>query len=139
MLIQIAYFAIATVIALVVAFVGYRLPGASAGKKKRWMLSVGAASVIWIIFVSIWSLGLENYLARRFGGTLTVDLPANAQFLNATWKEESLWVTYFESSNNRCVFKEYSRYGIMEGDVVIKSCNPVGATVSVDRSGEGVK
>lgn len=139
MLIQIAYFAIATVIALVVAFVGYRLPGASAGKKKRWMLSVGAAAVIWIVFVSIWSLGLENYLARRFGGTLTVDLPANAQFLNATWKEESLWVTYFESRNNRCVFKEYSRYGIMEGDVVIKGCNPVGATVSVDRLGEGVK
>lgn len=139
MLIQIAYFTIATVIALVIAFIGYRLPGASTGRKKRWLLATGLSAVIWIVFIAIWSLGLENYLARRFGGTLNVELPAHAQFLNATWKEDSLWVTYFESDNNRCVFKEFSRYGIMEGDVVIKSCNPVGSTHAVDRSSEGVK
>lgn len=139
MLIQIAYFTIVTVLALVLAYGGYRLPGQGIGTKKRLILAAGISATVWIVFISIWSLGLENYLARRFGGTLTVDLPTNAQFLNATWKEDSLWVTYFESGNNRCVFKEFSRYGIMEGDVVIKSCNPVGATFSVEKSGEGVK
>ncbi|WOF81838.1 hypothetical protein P5704_023855 (plasmid) [Pseudomonas sp. FeN3W] len=107
------------------------------------ILAAGIAAAIWfaaktakaplLAFVAIMAVGsvfyfsfLDNYLARRWGGTLVVKLPADAQMVAMTWKESSLWYQYYIPSTNECVFREDSPIGIVEGEVRTPNCNPVG-------------
>lgn len=69
--------------------------------------------------------GCDQSLTRNFGGTTNVSIPQDAQLLNVTWKEHNLWVLYFEPSTGRCVFKEQSVVGVLQGSVVIEKCNPL--------------
>lgn len=63
-----------------------------------------------------------NDRARRFGGTQTITIPAGEQFVNATWKEVSLWyITKPRESGHVAttyVFQENSAFGIIEGKVL---------------------
>lgn len=117
------YFIALVVIMSVVGFLVFHY--ARGGKLKRLGKVIGSALLVFAVGWSFWEYYLGNTVARRFGGTLTVELPANAKFLSATWKEDSLWVTYFEPQSKRCVFKEFSRMGLVEGDVVIPNCDPI--------------
>lgn len=98
---------------------------AGGGLIKRMMKALTAALLVFAAGWSFWEFYLGNTVARRFGGTLTVELPENAKFVNATWKEDSVWITYYETLTKRCVFKEFSRMGLVEGDVIIPNCDPV--------------
>jgi hypothetical protein len=116
------YFIALLVFMSLVGFIVFQYAGGS--QLKRLAKAVGSALLVGVVGWSFWEFYLGNTVARRFGGTLTVELPTNAQFLGATWKEDSLWVTYYEPQAKRCVFKEFSRMGLVEGDVVIPNCNP---------------
>ena len=65
-----------------------------------------------------------NTAARYYGGTTTIDLEPNTKFLDITWKESSLWVLTKPMLENDIAetyrFEEDSRYGLMEGTVIIK-------------------
>lgn len=116
------YFIALLVVMGLVGFVVFQYAGGS--QLTRLGKAFGSALLVGVVGWSFWQFYLGNTVARRFGGTLTVELPTNAQFLGATWKEDSLWVSYFEPQAKRCVFKEFSRMGLVEGDVVIPNCNP---------------
>jgi hypothetical protein len=116
------YFIALLVFMSLVGFIVFQYAGGS--QLKRLGKAVGSVLLVGVVGWSFWEFYLGNTVARRFGGTLTVELPTNAQFLGATWKEDSLWVTYYEPQAKRCVFKEFSRMGLVEGDVVIPNCNP---------------
>ena len=62
----------------------------------------------------------ENQRARTIGGSFTVDLPKGQVFKNAAWKEHNLWVLTEDTLNKQHIFKEYSSFGILEGEVIIK-------------------
>jgi len=63
-----------------------------------------------------------NVRAKRFGGTMTVELPANQKLVNATWKDSQLWYLSKPMSKTDTAvtytFKEKSNYGIREGSVI---------------------
>ena len=63
----------------------------------------------------------ENTRARMYGGTVNVMLPRGQKLLEVTWKESELWyLTEPMDSNYRPktkVFKEDSRFGVLEGTV----------------------
>ena len=63
----------------------------------------------------------DNTRARMYGGTVNVMLPRGQKLLEVTWKESELWyLTEPMDSNYRPktkVFKEDSRFGVLEGTV----------------------
>lgn len=77
------------------------------------ILFIGGAA--YLIFIPA-----RNTFARNFGGTLEVKLPPNHVVLNATWKEQSLWVVSKDTLTGEVIFWESSSWGIAEGTVKFK-------------------
>jgi hypothetical protein len=78
------------------------------------------------IFLSLFSILFlahctENERAKKYGGTMNVDLPPNTKFISATWKEDELWYIYRNRKNDEppetFTMKEDSRFGIIQGKV----------------------
>lgn len=65
----------------------------------------------------------DNERARNYGGTETINLPANEKVMNVTWKEQNLWVLtrpmHPSDSAETVVFQEKSSYGVYEGKIII--------------------
>lgn len=93
---------------------------------KRKAYAAGTMLITAAVLVMLWYAVFENIAARKWGGTLTIHLPENARLMNMTWKEDSVWYLYYDPASGSCVFKEDSRHGLIEGGVVVKSCNPLG-------------
>jgi hypothetical protein len=62
----------------------------------------------------------DNEMARKYGGTETVELKENEKFINITWKETSLWVIVQDTITGNYIAREKSSFGIIEGKVIIK-------------------
>ena len=61
-----------------------------------------------------------NARARNFGGTETIELPANRILVNCTWKETNLWILTKDTLTNKMYFNERSSLGVMEGEINFK-------------------
>jgi len=63
----------------------------------------------------------ENQRAKRFGGNMTINLPAGQKLVEATWKNEDLWYLTRDRREGEVVekfsFVEESSFGIIEGSV----------------------
>jgi hypothetical protein len=76
-----------------------------------------AFCVICITFVSI--TGCQIF-TRRYGGTTNITLPVNHQFWDCSWKDNNLWVVTYDVNTKKYHYTEYSVFGVIEGEVVIK-------------------
>jgi hypothetical protein len=66
----------------------------------------------------------ENMKVKSFGGTSTIEIPADQQFVLATWKETELWITTKKRSAQDSIKHEYrfhekSSFGVLEGTYII--------------------
>lgn len=77
-------------------------------------------SVILIILTLMLISCTTNARARNFGGTEEIVLNKNEVLMNATWKETDLWVLVKDSTTNKCEFREYSSFGILQGKIIFK-------------------
>jgi len=74
-----------------------------------------------IILAAVFAISCtDNSRARHFGGNETVELPTNRILLNATWKENNLWVLTKDTITNQMYFNEKSSWGVMEGTIKFK-------------------
>lgn len=65
-----------------------------------------------------------NQQAKAFGGKVEITKPQpHWELINITWKQENLWVLWYDPKTDICHFKEDSSFGIIEGEVVIKECS----------------
>jgi len=64
----------------------------------------------------------ENQMAKKFGGTMKVDLPANTEFVSATWKNDELWYIHRPRKQGETIdtiiMQEDSNFGLVEGKVL---------------------
>jgi hypothetical protein len=64
-----------------------------------------------------------NHIARVYGGSVTVELEKDQKLINASWKEDSLWiltrVRKADESVETYQYKESSTFGMLEGTVTI--------------------
>lgn len=64
----------------------------------------------------------EQERARSFGGTVTINLPAGQELMEATWKEDNLFYLTRPMAEDYVpvvkTFQESSSWGIMESKVV---------------------
>ena len=69
------------------------------------------------------SIGCQNFLARRAGGSITKNLPAGRKLVNVTWKDDDLWILTRPMLDGdkpeTYLFSESSALGIAEGTVTI--------------------
>jgi hypothetical protein len=62
----------------------------------------------------------DNQRARSFGGTETIKLLPNEEFVNITWKQDNLWVIVKDTVTGKFYAREKSSFGLMQGKVVIE-------------------
>jgi hypothetical protein len=74
-----------------------------------------------LLSILILSSCTENERAKNFGGTMTVELPPNTEFVGATWKKDELWYIYRNRKSGEnpetTTMQEDSRFGLFEGKV----------------------
>lgn len=79
-----------------------------------------------ILIISLLSLAAcDNYTARHFGGTMTVEIEKDQKFVNCSWKgkDGGLWVlTRIRKDGEQAEtfkYSEKSLYGVLQGTVNI--------------------
>ena len=84
---------------------------------KKIILSFFAAA----IFLSGLSSCTENKMARKFGGSTTIELPAGEKLIEATWKDDNLWYLTEPMESGYVpktkIFREDSSWGVLKGEV----------------------
>ena len=75
------------------------------------------------LMLSLVLLGCENVIAKQYGGSQTVLLPAGQKLLNVTWKDADLWVLFRPMKEGetpeKYFFHEKSTFGVLEGTVTL--------------------
>lgn len=86
--------------------------------KKKIAVLVAAA------FVLLGCSGCGNMVAKSYGGTMNIDLPAGEKLAEITWKDNNLWYLTRPMREGEeaeiWTFQEKSNYGMMEGKVILK-------------------
>lgn len=79
---------------------------------------------ILLAFLSLILFGCtENQRVKTFGGSASLKLPSGQKLINATWKQDNLWIltrpmTELDSCQTY-TFLESSSFGILEGSYTI--------------------
>lgn len=64
----------------------------------------------------------ENTRTKRFGGTMTINVPPTEKFINATWKDDELWYLTRDRREGETPenwkFQEKSSFGMIEGTII---------------------
>ena len=96
--------------------------GAKGGK---WKIGIVVGVVILVVGWATYYFRLEQTFVKRYGGVMAIHVPEGQYHLNATWKDDNLWIENYDPKTNTCIFTEYSRGNLLEGRVTIKNCNPL--------------
>ncbi len=98
-------------------FVGYRI--------EQWKYAfITAGSVFFIGWVSYY-FHFQQIFVKKYGGVMSLTVPAGQFHMGATWKDENLWIENYDVKTNTCIFTEYSKGNVLQGKVEIKNCNPL--------------
>ncbi|MBV1873462.1 MAG: hypothetical protein KUG80_01695 [Gammaproteobacteria bacterium] len=90
-------------------------------------IKISAIISIAILFTGsiLYYFNLQQVFVKHWGGTMHITVPNGQQHIQATWKDDNLWIENYKPQNNTCIFTEYSRGNLLEGKVIIKNCNPL--------------
>ncbi len=131
---MITYFywtAIVGVVLLTVYLLGIRLG--------NWRGALVTALVILFVGWLAYFFYFQQLFVKRWGGVMSVTVPAGQVHIAVTWKDDNLWIENYDPATNRCIFTEYSKGNLLEGRVIIKNCNPMlppnGGATGTTRSG----
>ncbi|PIE41670.1 MAG: hypothetical protein CSA49_02230 [Gammaproteobacteria bacterium] len=92
---------------------------------KQWVAGLVVSGVILCSGLLFYYFYLEQVFVKRWGGTMSIKVPAGQRHIAATWKADNLWIENYDPVKNVCIFQEYSRGNMLEGKVMIKDCNPL--------------
>ncbi|WP_404417102.1 hypothetical protein [Marinospirillum sp.] len=88
-------------------------------------LALIVALVMGVLSHSFYYFYLEQILVKSYGGSMSLEVPEGQYHLGVTWKGDNLWIQNYDPAENRCIFREFSRGSMLEGQVVINDCNPL--------------
>ncbi len=98
-------------------FIGYKV--------EEWKIAVIAGISVMLIGFIAYHFHFQQVFVKRYGGVMTIKVPAGERHLAATWKDDNLWIENYDPATNTCHFREYSRGNLLQGQVSIKNCNPL--------------
>lgn len=99
--------------------------GLIGGKLNNWKAGVFISLAILIGGWAAYYFHFEQVFVKRWGGVMSIVVPAGQHHLGATWKDDNLWIENYDPASNSCIFSEYSRGNMLQGRVTIKDCNPL--------------
>jgi len=97
-------------------------------KADKKMYGVIAAVITLVISISVYKLFLEQIIAKSYGGSMTITVPEDTRFYGITWKDDDLWIGWYDDALKECIFKEDSKYNILQGKITVKNCHPIALT-----------
>ena len=118
-----------TVVIAIMAGLGWLL-----GKNKKWKPAMIACTVVFLVGLLAYYFHFQQVFVKRYGGVMSITVPAGQQHITATWKDDNLWIENYDPETNTCHFNEYSKGNLLQGKVTIKNCSPIALQQSV-RSG----
>ncbi|CBL46083.1 Conserved hypothetical protein [gamma proteobacterium HdN1] len=108
------------VISIICGFI--YLLGAKLG---QWLYALIISVVLLGSSASFYYFYLQQMLVKRWGGVMSITIPEGMHHVAATWKDDHLWIENYDPTTNTCIFQEYSRGNLLQGEVRLKNCNPV--------------
>ena len=94
-------------------------------KMNNRMVAFISAAVILTSGWAAYYFHFQQVFVKRWGGVMTISVPAGQYHMGATWKDENLWIENYDPKSNSCYFSEYSKGNLLQGRVTIKNCNPL--------------
>ena len=95
------------------------------GRYLRVKAGLIGAALILIIGWGMYYFHYEQVFVKNFGGVMSIAVPEGQLHMQATWKDDNLWIENYDPKTNTCIFSEYSKGNLLEGRVKIKNCNPL--------------
>ena len=96
-----------------------------AAKFSNWRFAMISALIVLFIGWASYFFYFQQLFVKRWGGVMTIKVPDGQRHIAATWKDDNLWVENYDPETNTCIFSEYSKGNLLEGQVKIKNCNPL--------------
>lgn len=84
-------------------------------KMDEWKTAAITAVIIMTLGGSAYYFHFQQIFVKRYGGIMTVSVPAGQLHLAATWKDDNLWIENYDPKTNTCHFREYSRGNLLQG------------------------
>jgi len=94
-------------------------------KLNQWKWAGGGAVGIFLIGTIAYFFHFQQVFVKHYGGVMTITVPEGQVHIGATWKDDNLWIENYDPRTNTCHFREYSKGALLEGQVLIKDCNPL--------------
>ena len=91
----------------------------------RWLPALAVAALIGLIGTLAYYFYYQQMFVKRWGGVMSIDVPAGQQHMGVTWKDDHLWIENYDPETDICEFREYSRGDLLQGRVLIRHCNPL--------------
>ncbi len=95
------------------------------GRMDQWKGALIGGAVILLIGWASYYFYFQQVFVKRWGGVMSITVPAGQLHITATWKDDNLWIENYDPQTNKCIFSEYSKGNVLEGRVTIKNCNPI--------------
>ena len=97
------------------------------GARGLWRVAIAVSATILVIGWGAYYFHYQQVFVKRWGGIMHIGTRDGFQHLGVTWKDDNLWVETYNPADNTCHFNEYSRGDLLQGEVVIRNCNPLKA------------
>lgn len=94
-------------------------------KAENWRVGIIVGLVVLLAGWATYFFRLQQIFVKRYGGVMTISVPAGHHHLAATWKDDNLWIENYDPKTNTCIFSEYSKGNMLQGKVTITNCNPI--------------
>lgn len=86
---------------------------------------VGILIIVCVILFSIFIGGCtDNFMTKKYGGSMTINIQPDEKLVNMTWKDSQLWILTEKRPVKDTIKKVYflnekSNFGVMEGKITI--------------------
>jgi hypothetical protein len=106
-----------TLIITILVFIGHKI--------EQWKYAFIASGIVFIIGWSAYYFHFQQIFVKKYGGVMSLSVPAGQFHMGATWKDENLWIENYDPKTNTCHFHEYSKGNLLQGKVTITNCSPL--------------
>ena len=69
-------------------------------KARNWSAGIGTGAVLLIVSFALFHFYFENIFVKRWGGKMSIEIPAGMHHISATWKDDNLCIENFEPKTN---------------------------------------
>jgi hypothetical protein len=94
-------------------------------KIHNWTIGIAGALIVMVVGWAAYYFHFQQVFVKRWGGVMSITVPEGERHILATWKEDNLWIENYNAETNTCIFREYSRGNLLQGEVTIRNCNPL--------------